>query len=66
MDLHPSASYKHIRVKSLKGGGHVTGGKGEDTTFEKNDIARGHNINQLESRGTKMADKTRPGSWISK
>ena len=59
MDLHPSASYKNIRVKSLNGGD-VTGGKGEDTTFEKNDIARGHNINQLESRGTKMADKTRP------
>ena len=59
MDLHPSASYKNIRVKSLNGGD-VTGGTGEDTTFEKNDIARGHNINQLESRGTKMADKTRP------
>ena len=37
MDLRPSASYKNIGVKSLRGD--VTGGKGEDTTFEKNDIA---------------------------
>ena len=44
----------------------VTGGKGAGHSFWKNDIAQGHNINQLESSGTKMADKTRPWSSISR
>ena len=46
-----------------------TGGKGAGHNLWKNDIARGHNINQLESNGSKMADKstlTRPWSSISK
>ena len=38
----------------------VTGGKGAGHNFGKNDIAQGRSINQLESNGTKMADKTRP------
>ena len=38
----------------------VTGGKQQGTTMSKDDIAQGHNINRLESNGTKMADKTRP------
>ena len=45
----------------------ITGGKGAGHNFWKNDIAQGHNINQLESNGSKMADKpTRPWSSISK
>ena len=36
----------------------ATGGKGAGHNFWKNDIARGHNINQLESNGIKMADKS--------
>ena len=40
------------------------GGAGHN--FWKNDIAQRQNINQLESNGTKMADKTRPWSSISK
>ena len=38
----------------------VTGGKGAGHNFWKNDIAQGHNKNQLESNKTKMTDKTRP------
>ena len=44
----------------------VTGGKGAGHNFGKNDIAQGHSIIPLESNGTKMADKTRPWSSISK
>ena len=46
-----------------------TGGKEAGHNFWKNDIVRGHNINQLESNGSRMADKstsTRPWSSISK
>ena len=34
--------------------GNVTGGKEAGHSFWKNDIAQGHNINRLESNGTKM------------
>ena len=33
-------------------------GKGQVTTFEKNDIDQGYNINQLESNGSKTSDKS--------
>ena len=46
--------------------GDVTGGKGAGHNFWKNDVTQGHNINWLEPNGTKMADKTRPRSSISK
>ena len=55
-----------IRLQSHS---YVIGGKGAGHNFWKNNIAQGHNtnhINQLESNGTKMADKTRPWSSISK
>ena len=44
----------------------VTGGKGAGRNFSKKDRAQGHNINWLESNGTKLAGKTRPWSSISK
>ena len=46
--------------------GFVTGGKGTGHNFWINNIAQGHKINWSESSGTKMADKTRPWSSISK
>ena len=45
------------------------GGKGTGHNFWKNDIDQGYKINQLESNGSKMEDKstsTRPSSSISK
>ena len=46
--------------------GFVTGGKGTGHNFWINNIAQGHKINWSESNGTKMADKTRPWSSVSK
>ena len=36
---------------------HETGGKGAGLNFWKNDIAQGHNINQLKSNGSKMTSQ---------
>ena len=44
----------------------MTGGKGAGHNFWKSDRVQGHNTQQLESNGTKMADKTGPLSSISK
>ena len=41
-------------------------GMGQGTTFERNDIAWEHNINWLDSNGSKVADKsTLASSWFS-
>ena len=48
---------------------HETGGKGAGHIFWKNDIAQGHNINQLKSNGFRMTDKsnsTKPWSSVCK
>ena len=44
----------------------ATGGKGAGHNFGKKHLAQGHSISQLGPRGTKMADKTRPWSSVSK
>ena len=59
----------NLSIQSLKENKYkpfVTGGKGAGHNFWKKDIAQGHNINWLESNGTKMADKTWSWSSISK
>ena len=48
---------------------HEIGGKGAGHKFWKNEIARGHNISQLKSNGSKMTDKSdssKPWSSICK
>ena len=57
----------HFYLSSLSS--FQTGGKGEGHSFSKNEIAQGHNINPLESNGSKIADTstlTRPSPSISK
>ena len=48
------------------GAGFVTGEKRAGHKFWKNDIAQGHNINQLESDESKMADKSLNLNWQAK
>ena len=57
----------HFYLSSLSS--FETGGKVAGHNFWKNEIAQGHNINPLESNGSKMADKstlTRPWPSINK